>query len=262
LFPAARGSIIALVEALQAPGVMPRTSYIYTLPVGFNNANFNEMRDPFYGTLSTYFDRISSMSYVGIWYGDGWESWHMTALFGETGATPTSIDNTVQALRAAGVPDEKIGVGIGFYGSAYENGIWSGATFVHRDPPDIPAYVTAPHQSTETAAIRYSDNALSYSNIMRYVHSGTAYRWDDMAKVPYLSFSTPAIFDFPGVADMRTTYVTYDDEQAIAEKGSYVRKNGLGGVIIWTISEGYLGNWKATGELDPLMKAVKAAFRN
>ena len=51
-----------------------------------------------------------------------------------------------------------------------------------------------------------------------------------------------------------------DNEQSIAEKGSYARKNGLGGLIIWTISQGYLGNWKTTGEVDPLMKAVKDAF--
>ena len=31
--------------------------------------------------------------------------------------------------------------------------------------------------------------------------------------------------------------------------------------MIWAISEGYLGNWKTTGELDPLMKAVKSALR-
>jgi chitinase len=65
---------------------------------------------------------------------------------------------------------------------------------------------------------------------------------------------------FPGVTDLRTTYVTYDDEQGIAEKGAYVRNNGLGGVIIWTISQGYLGDWKTSGEVDPLMKAVRKAF--
>jgi hypothetical protein len=31
--------------------------------------------------------------------------------------------------------------------------------------------------------------------------------------------------------------------------------------MIWAISEGYLGRWKTSGELDPLMKAVVAAFR-
>jgi chitinase len=195
-----------------------------------------------------------------LWLGDGWESWHSSALYGQTPNAPSSIDNTVQALRAAGVPNDKIGIGIGFYGTAIENGGWMNGDFVHQDPPDIPSYVTDPHQATNTVFSRYGDNALSYSNILQYLHSGLAYRWDDSARVPYLSFSTPAHFQVPGYfSDLATTFVTYDNEQSIAEKGSYVRKNNLGGVMIWAISEGYLGNWKTSGELDPLMKAVVAA---
>ena len=253
-------TIFALLDDLQAPGVLPRSAYIYTLPVGWNNANWDNMADPFYGEVATRFDRVSPMSYSMLWLGDGWESWHSSALYGETPNAPSSIDNTVQALRTAGVPDNKIGIGIGFYGTSYENGQWMNGEFVHLDPPAIPAYVTEPHQSTDAAFSRYGDNELSYSNIMQYIHSGTAYRWDDSARVPYLSFSNPVLFEIPGVSDMATTYVTYDNEQSIAEKGSYVRKNGLGGVMIWTISQGYLGSWKTTGELDPLMKAVAAAF--
>lgn len=257
-----RDTILALLDQLQAPGALPRSSYVYTLPVGWNNKNWNNMGDPFYGEVATRFDRVSTMSYSMLWLGDGWESWHSSALYGETLNAPSSIDDTVQALRRAGIPDAKIGIGIGFYGSSYENGKWTSGGFIHLDPPDIPSYVTDPHQSTVGVFNRYGDNALSYSNIMQYIHSGLAYRWDDAARVPYLSFAAPAHFEVPGFFnDMDTTYVTYDDEQSIAEKGSYVRKNGLGGVMIWTISQGYLGSWKTTGELDPLMKAVVKAFR-
>jgi chitinase len=255
-------AMIALMEALQAPGALPRSSYLYTLPVGWNNANFNDMADPFYGTIATYFDRVSTMSYSALWIGDGWQSWHSSALHGETPRTPSSIANTVDALRAAGVPDAKIGIGIGFYGTAFENGRWINGSFVHLDPPAIPSYVTGPLQETDTTFSRYGDNQMSYSNIMEHIYAGTAYRWDDSAKVPYLSFSTPALFNFPGVSNLRTTFVTYDDEQAIAEKGSFVKRQNLGAVMVWTISQGYLGGWKTTGELDPLMKAVKSAFRD
>lgn len=261
-----RPALLALMQALQAPDALPRSSYIYTIPVGWNNMNpwSNEMVDPYWGTVAAYVDRMSTMSYSMLWFGEGWESWHSSALYGNTPLTPSSIDNTVQALRIAGVPDAKIGIGIGFYGTAYENGYLtpeSGFTkFVHQDPPTIPGYVTAPHQSTLTARAPYGDNSMSYSNIMHYVYRGSAYRWDDVAKAPYLSFDQPIPISFPGVTDLRTTFLTYEDEQGIAEKGAYVRNNGLGGAIIWTISQGYLGAWKQTGELDPLMKAVKGAF--
>jgi len=257
LGPNDRDTAFALLAALQAPGALPRSSYVYTLPVGWNNKNWDNMADPFFGEIAAYFDRVTPMTYSMFWLGEGWDSWHSSALYGETPNAPSSVDNTVRALRAAGVPDAKLGVGIGFYGSAFENGSWTSNGYVHLDPPAIPSYVTAPHQSTETAFNRYGDNTLSYSNIMQSIHSGLAYRWDDTAKVPYLSWSTPTLF----FDDMLTTFVTYDDEQSIAEKASYVRKNNLGGVMIWTISEGYLGNWKTTGELDPLMKAVKSALR-
>jgi chitinase len=94
------------------------------------------MADPFWGTLADYVDRINTMSYSMMWFGEGWESWHSSALYGNTPTTPSSIDNTVQALRIAGVPDAKIGVGIGFYGTAYENGYFTdgGQVFVHQDP--------------------------------------------------------------------------------------------------------------------------------
>lgn len=261
LEPRDRVNVVTLMNALQAPDALPRSQYIYTLPVGWNNANFENMADPFYGEVSAYFDRVSMMSYSMMWLGDGWQSWHSSALYGETPNAPSSIDDTVQALRAAGVPDAKIGLGIGFYGQAVENGTWSGGTFVHLDPPAIPGYVTGPYQDTDFAASRYGDNALSYSNIMRYIHSGAAYRWDDAARVPYFSFSTPALFAVPGFFnDLKTTFLTYENEQSIAEKGSYLRTNNLGGVIIWTISQGYL-EWKTTGERDPLMKAIVKAFR-
>lgn len=262
LGPNDRTAFVALLEALQAPDALPRASYLYTLPVGWNNANFGDLANPFFGEIAAYFDRVSPMTYSMFWLGDGWGSWHSSALYGETPTTPSSIDDTVRALRAAGVPAGKLGIGIGFYGSSVENGAYVNGAFTHLDPPAIPAYVIAPHQSTATAVSRYGDNALSYSNILRYVHSGAAYRWDDAARVPYLSFSTPASFTIPGAfSDMRTTFVTYENEQSIAEKGSYARRNGLGGVMIWTISQGYLGRWREAGERDPLMKAVVAAFR-
>lgn len=34
-------------------------------------------------------------------------------------------------------------------------------------------------------------------------------------------------------------YITYKDEQSIADKGKYVKDNGLGGAIVWTLNQGY-----------------------
>ncbi len=137
-----------------------------------------------------------------------------------------------------------------------------GGTFIHRTSPP---FVTGPRQDIDqpsnAATWRLSDNDFSYSNIMRYLYEESAWRWDDVAKASYLSFATPKEIAHPSWATppIRTTYVTYEDEQSIAAKGAYVRSQGLGGAIVWTISQGYL-EWKTSGEKDPLMKAVKNAF--
>jgi len=248
-----RNDILALSQALRT--AMP--GKIMTLPLGWSNINF-PLTDPFWGQLSQYFDRVNMMSYHMTWIGGGWESWHSSALYGETSTTPSSIDHTVSAYLASGIPGEKIGIGMGFFGEPYENGSWSGGVFVHKTNPP---YITEPGQSTAEAAIRVSDNWFSYSNIMRYIYDSTAREWDDTAKVPYLSFSTPFESPWPTwpTPPITTTYVTYEDEESIAEKGLYVHSEQLGGCIIWTISQGYL-DWLPSGEKDPLMKAVKTAF--
>ncbi len=248
-----RNDILALSQALRA--AMP--GKLMTLPLGWSNSNY-PMIDPFWGQLSEYFDRVNMMSYHMTWIGSGWESWHSSALFGETPTTPSSVSNTVSAYIASDIPRGKIGIGMGFFGEPYENGTWSGGTFVHKTSPP---YITAPGHSTAEAAIRVSDNWFSYSNIMRYVYDSNAREWDDTAKVPYLSFSTPFESPWPTwiTPPVKTTYVTYEDEESISEKGKYVQNQALGGCIIWTISQGYL-NWLSSGEKDPLMKAVKEAF--
>ncbi|MGZ3492963.1 MAG: glycosyl hydrolase family 18 protein, partial [Gemmatimonadaceae bacterium] len=47
--------------------------------------------------------------------------------------------------------------------------------------------------------------------------------WESSARVPYMYDSTSG------------TWVTYDDPRSVAEKVQYVRKHGLGGVVIWEL---------------------------
>jgi len=47
------------------------------------------------------------------------------------------------------------------------------------------------------------------------------------------------------------TWVSYDDPESVAAKGSYVRERGLGGVIIWELG----------GDDGSLMRAITASLR-
>ncbi|WP_243393522.1 glycosyl hydrolase family 18 protein [Solimonas fluminis] len=214
---------------------------LLTIPIGWINNNFPEQAEPWYAEIAPLFDQINIMSYgmaSGFW---GWNTWHSSAIYGETGMTPSSIDSSVRNWLRVGVPAAKLGIGIGFYGSC-----WRG--------------VTQPYQSTDgvdTGGLPINgndDNDMSYTNIMTLYYSASAKRWHEAAKAPYLSSATR-------VGPQQCNFISYEDPQSIAEKALYVKQNGLGGTIVWTINQGYLPNAPA-GQRDPLMQALKQGFRS
>ncbi len=222
-----QANFIALAQALRSQ----RPNLILTVPLNWINAYYAGTPDPFYGQIAPLFDRINIMTYdmAGAW--DGWQSWHNSALYGETPNTPSSVASSVTYFLASGVPPAKLGIGSAFYGDC-----WQG--------------VTAPHQSGGT--ISSSDGTMSYATIMTSYYNPAMRVWDFTAHVPYLSSATPL-----GSAGCK--FITYEDPQSLADKGAYARSQGLGSLIIWTISQGHLAS-KPVGQRDPLLDAVRAAF--
>ncbi len=204
-------------------------SALLTLPIAAINVNLGADLSGF-PALAAAYDQLNVMSYgqAGAW--SGWKSWHSSALYHTDSATPTSIDSTVKLYLAAKVPAAKLGIGIGFYGLCYSSP------------------VTRPAQSLDGATVVAGDGEISYAKIMTSYFSAGARNWDDLARVPYLSFASARAPD-------GCTYISYDDEQSIAEKAAYVKAQGLGGVIQWEINEGYLASAPA-GQRSPLLKAI------
>ena len=168
------------------------------------------------------------MSYgmAGAW--SGWKSWHSSALYQQDSATPTSIDSTVKLYVAAGVPKQKLGLGIGFYGICYT-------------PP-----VTAPVQALGGSQLAASDGTMSYANIMTKYYAASAR--SGMPPRACLISRSPRRRPQMAAATSPTT-----TQQSIAEKGTYLKTEGLGGVIVWEINEGYL---PAATEKNPLLVAI------
>ena len=164
----------------------------------------------------------------------GWNSWHSSALSGDSGSTPTSVQSSVKAYVAAGIPAGKLGIGIGFYGLCYQG-------------------VTAPGQNTPGMQIVADDGDMSYVNIVSGYATPAVKKRDAGAQVPYLGSATP-------LGSKGCTYVSYEDAASIALKGNYARAQGLGGVIVWTLAQGHFPGNPATGS-DPLLDAAHAAFR-
>jgi chitinase len=226
-------NFIALAQALRTA----RAGMLLTVPVGWVNANFQTpaTADPFFDTIAPLFDHIDIMSYDMEWPADGWKSWFTSALHGASATTPSSIDSSVDFYLASGVPRSKLGIGIGFYGVC-----WHG--------------VTGPRQTIgKNAGIYGSDNAYSYHNIVTQFYSAANYVYDATSEMPYLA---NAIAFGPGNG---CNFLSYEDEQSIAAKGAYVRRNGLAGTIIWNIGEGYAP--EQPGEENALLDAVNAAFQ-
>ena len=225
-----RAPLLALLQALRTA----RPNMILTIPVGWVNSNFPGSIDSWYATVAGVVDQMNLMTYDMAGPYSGWVTWHSSALLDNQPNHPSSVESSVQAYRNVGVAAAKLGIGIGFYGTC-----WRGAT--------------GPRQTIGSGvSLVASDNTMSWASIMSLYYDAGARRWDDLAKVPYLTFTTPK-------GPSQCNYVSYDDEQSIAEKGAHVKANGLGGAIIWTIGQGHLPNAPA-GSQDPVLKAAYNAI--
>ena len=119
-----------------------------------------------------------------------------------------SGDESVREFEAAGVPSEKLVLGLPFYGHEWgEVNDQSHGLFQPGKP--------IPHAYANYGAI---------TSTMLTPSSGFTRYWDPVASVPYLYNA------------QTRTFVTYDDPQSIAIKCQYVLSHRLGGVIPGTYS--------------------------
>jgi chitinase len=166
--------------------------------------------------LGTYADWINLMTYAfhGTW--SPITNFDAPLYASSTDPSPAlqrivyNTDAAVQTYVAAGVSPDKIVVGVPFY--AYG---WKGVPDVNHG-----LYQTATGPSPGTlgpGVFAYRDLATSYA-------SSFARFWHDEAQVPWL-------FDAPG-----GIMISYDDPESLGRKADYVRQRGLGGVMIWELS--------------------------
>lgn len=129
---------------------------------------------------------------------------HAAPLFANPADTKdVSADGSVRAMEAAGVPAEKILLGIPFYGR-----VWG--EVADKDHGLFQPGTKAPGGDQPYSEI---SGTMLGQGFTRY--------WDATAQVPFLYSAEKQLF------------VTYEDAESIAAKCEYVRKNGLGGVMFW-----------------------------
>jgi chitinase len=117
-----------------------------------------------------------------------------------------SSDVSVQNFLRAGVPAAKIVLGVPFYGHVWGQ-VGSNNHGLFQPGKQMP-HAYAPFSAIAASMLGHG--------FERY--------WDDSASVPYLYNADQQIF------------VSYEDQQSIAAKASYVRQHGLGGMMFWDYS--------------------------
>ncbi|KAJ1833600.1 hypothetical protein IWW55_002104 [Coemansia sp. RSA 2706] len=169
-------------------------------------------------------DHINIMTYD---YAGSWSSvtGHQQNLFRPSaGDSGINGNDTVSDYINRGVPPHKIVLGVGFYGRGFSN------VDHHKSAvPSLPglgcAFSGVPEGTWEAGSFDYKDLRT------KHMLPGSNYtvHWDDAAKAPILYN-----------ADQRVM-ITFDDAVAVSWKADYALRRGLGGVMIWELSQDHQG---------------------
>jgi chitinase len=185
--------------ALDKQGEKDGKNYLLTIAAGADQyyVDGTEM-----DKVQEYLDLVQIMTY-DMRGGFQTLTGHHTNLFASTGDLfRISVDASVRMFMKAGVPSEKIVIGAAFYSRMWKN---------------VPNINNGLHQMTSTSGgygPSFSDLSVNYLNKKGFIRY-----WDDEAKAPYL---------FDG-----SNFITYEDEESLKNKCSYVKEAGLAGLMYW-----------------------------
>jgi chitinase len=191
------------------------------------------------------FDQINLMTYDMSNPESGDISWYDSPIYSGNVIFPKynkpaySIEMFVNDCIDSGIPAQKLGIGI-----CFDALNWEGGEGVNQTEG-----VTGPGQTWSKAPSHphLGSHRYSYTELIEKIYNPSNYHWDDIAKVPYLSF------DLPGANEDK--FISFNDERAIYAKINFMKEKGLGGFIIWELSADYLPN-NSEGKQRPLMKAI------
>lgn len=214
---------------------------IITFPGGNKNINIDKVSDHDL-RVANMVDQYNIMSYGVGWFGQGWDSNTFAPLTGASMKRPVSIASTIQMFVDKGVPREKMGLGLGFYGENYT-------------PP-----FTGPDQYTDGDLSKWSvtDVKWSYTLLHKlgYLDKGI-YAWDAPTQTSYRVY--PGGYTPAARPETTSGYISYEEPATIAAKGAWAQSTregeGAGGAIIWLVNYG-----TTDGVNNPLLHATKKAF--
>ena len=182
--------------------------YLLTIATGADSAYVANTE---LGEVSKYLDFLNIMTY-DFYNGLHHVTGHHANLYPSAlnKSRVSDVLNSVKLHEEAGVPLDKITIGIPFYGRKWEgvnssenNGLYQNASWVGQ-------------------IIFYRlivNNCLDNNTYTRF--------WDESAKAPYLWNGDSSIF------------ISYEDAESIKYKIDYLKEKGISGVMFWEYSDDY-----------------------
>ena len=190
-------------EKLDAQELKDNKNYLLTIAAGASN---DYIKNTEVDKIHNYLDYVNIMTY------DLHGHWDMYSDFNsplydnkdQSGQYKVSIDSSVTSWLNAGLPQDKLVVGVPFYGYKYDI------------LEDINDGLYQKH--TNGKAISYKDIIKDYINNPKYKKN-----FHEQSLVPWL---------YNG-----KTFISFDDPQSVLLKAEYIRNKNLGGAMIWELSQ-------------------------
>jgi chitinase len=157
--------------------------------------------------VQKYLDTVNLMSYDYVRpTADGLTGHHAPLYVNPADARHNSVDETVRAFERAGVPAEKLLLGVPFYAHVWgevsdkDHGLYQPGKAV---PDSDVTFSRIPSEMLTQGFVRY---------------------WDSASSAPYLYNAEKHLF------------VSYDDAQSMAAKCRYITEHKLAGIMFWEYS--------------------------
>lgn len=209
-----------LRSRLDARGASDGRSYLLTIAAPAGPSTIANMPA---SDMHAHLDWINLMTYD---FHGGWSpmtNFHAPLAASSTDPSPDpatrdhlNVQSAVQAYRNAGVPADKLVVGVPFYGRGW-------ASVAPQGNGLYQSFSGLPQGTWEAGVFDYHDLAAHY--VPTYTRT-----WHDEARVPWLYDAGSGIM------------ISYEDPESIGHKTAYVRSEGLGGVMFWELSGDTSGN--------------------
>jgi len=211
---------------LDLQGAKDNKHYLLTMagPAGYNKLLNLEI-----DKLAECLDFLNIMTYD---FHGGWDNTtnHHSPLYQNPDDPINSIDremlNTDWVINYyinAGMPADKLGMGVPFYGRAWE------------EVPDINngLFQSGPSLPATNQPGNWEAGMFDYWKIQDILANSSDYTrfWDNSAKVPWVYGKN--------LSPQKTSggmFITYEDTESLAGKCQYLKDKGLGGIMFWELS--------------------------